>query len=59
MLSVLFTFVIVSCLLSVDKLILELLLIGDPSLVHDIFGTGFSVVLQDKVRLPPSVVVTF
>ena len=57
-LSVLFTFVMVSCLLSADKLILELLLTGDPSFVHDIVGTGFPVALQDKVTLPPSVFVT-
>ena len=31
---------------------------GDPSLVHDIVGTGFPVALQDKVTLPPFVVVT-
>ena len=59
-LSVLLTFVIVSCLLSGDKRTLELLLIGDPSLVHDdIVGAGFPVASQDKVTLPPSVLVTF
>ena len=58
-LSVLFKFIMVSFLLSDDKLILELLLIGDPSLVHDIVGTGFPVVSQDKVTLSPSFVVTF
>ena len=57
-LSFLFTFVIVSLLLSADKLTLELLLIGDPSLVHDIVGTGFPIALQDKVTLPLSVLVT-
>ena len=57
-LSVLLTFLIASCLLSYDKLILELSLIGDPSLVHDIVGTGFPVALQDKVKISPSVVVT-
>ena len=58
-LSVLFTFVIANCLLSSDKLILEFLLIGDPSLVHDIVGTGFPVALQDKATLSFSVIVTF
>ena len=59
-LSVLFTLVIVSCLLCccLDKLILELLFIGDPSFVHDIVGAGFPVALQDKVKISPSVVVT-
>ena len=59
-LSVLLTFVIVSCLLSGDKLNLESLLIADPSLVHDdIVGAGFPEALQDRVTLSPSVVVTF
>ena len=58
-LSVLLTLVIVSFMLSSDKLILELLLIRDSSLVHDIVGPGFPVALQDKVTLSPSVVVIF
>ena len=58
-LSVLFTFVMVSCLLSSDKLILELLLIGDPSLVHDIVGSGCPSTLQVKVTAVPSVGLVF
>ena len=60
-LSVLLTFVIISCLLSSDKLILKLLLAskGDPFLIHNIVGPGFPVALQDKVMLIPSVAVTF
>ena len=57
-LSVLFTFVIVNRFLSSVKLILPLAFRGDPSLVHDIVGAGLPLALQDKVRLPPSVVVT-
>ena len=59
-LSVLFTSVIVNCLLSSEKLILELLVVftGEPSLVHDIVGAGFAVALQDNVTLSPSVVGT-
>ena len=58
-LSVLFTFVIVSCLLSAEKLILELLLIGNPPLIHDIVDAGFPVALPLKVTFSPSVFVIF
>ncbi len=60
-LSVLLTFVIVNCLLSCEKLILDVLLVstGDPFLVHDIVGAGFPVALQDKVTFFPSVAVVF
>jgi len=46
--------------LSSEKLILELIVVftGDPSLVHDIVGTGFPEALQDNVKLSPSVVTT-
>jgi len=44
----------VNCVLFAEKLILEEST-GDPSLVHDIVGTGLPVALQDKVRLSPSV----
>ena len=53
-LSDLFTFVIVNCLLSEDKLILGEFT-ADPPLVHDIDGVGFPVALQDKVTFSPSV----
>ena len=62
-LSVLFTFVIVNCFLSRDKLILVrllfVLLISDPSLVHEIVGTGFPLTLLVKVTLSPSSFVSF
>ena len=58
-LSVLFTFVIVNCFLSSEILILPLVLTGDPSLVHDIVGTGFPSTLQDRVTLSPSILVAF
>ena len=56
-LSTLLTFVIVNCLLSAAKLILELIDVftGYPSLVHNIVGTGFAVASQDNVTLFPSV----
>ena len=57
-LYVLFTFVIVNCFLSGDKLILWLL-IGDPFFVHDNVGAGFPAALQDKVTVSPSVLETF
>ena len=53
-LSDLLTSVIVNFWFSAEKLILGLLLIGDPSLVHEIVGTGFPSALQDKVKLLPS-----
>ena len=57
-LSDLFTFVIVNCLLSEDKLILGEFR-ADPPLVHDIDGVGFPVALQDKITFSPSVGVLF
>ena len=51
--------VMVSCLLSADEMILELLRMRDPSLVHIIIGSGFPIALQYMVRLPPSFVMTF
>ena len=56
--SSLLTFVTVKCDFSADKLILELLVITDPSLVHDIFGTGFPVALQERVAFFPSSALT-
>lgn len=61
-LSVLLTFVIANCFLSTEKFILEelsLVSIGDPSLDHDIDGTGFPMASQVKVTLSPSVFVSF
>ena len=60
-LSALLTLVIVNVLLSAPKLILEspLVLLRDPSLVHDIVGAGSPVALQEKVTLAPSLAVTF
>ena len=60
-LSVLFTFVIVNCFLSAEKLILEelsLVSTGDPLLFHDTVAIGFAVALQDKVTLSPSAFAT-
>ena len=56
--SSLLTFVTVKCLFSADKLILKLLVITDPSLVHDNVGTGFPVALQDRVAFFPSSALT-
>ena len=55
-LSVLLTFVIVNCLLSDDKLIAGLAVVftADPFMVHETFGTGFPIALQDKVAFFPS-----
>ena len=58
-LSVLFTFDMVNSLLCFENLILELLFVGDPSLVHNIIGVGFPVASQNKVKLLPSSFVTF
>ena len=61
-LSVLRTLIIFNCLLSSEIEILELPLVfkGDPSLVHDIVGSGCpSTLLQDKVTLVPSVGLAF
>ena len=58
-LSVLLVFVIVNNLLSCEKLILELLFMGNPSLTQDIDGSGFPVALQDRVIFSPSIGVLF
>ena len=54
-LSFLFTFVIVNCFLSAEKLIL----IESLGTVHDIVGFGFPLALQDKVTLSPSLFVVW
>ena len=51
--------VIANCFLSVEKLILGLSLVSDPSLVHDRAGSGYPVALQCNVTFSPSVFVTF
>lgn len=58
-LSILFTFVTVSCLLSGDKLILGLAVtfFAIQFMVHERLGTGTSVATQEKVTLDPSFVV--
>ena len=56
--SALLTFITIKCLLSADKLIPELLVITDPSLVHDIVGTGFPMALQERVAFFPSSALT-
>ena len=56
--SALLTFITIKCLLSADKLTLELLVITDPSLVHDNVGTGFPVALQERVAFFPSSAMT-
>lgn len=59
-LSILFTFVKVSCLLSGDKLILGLAVtfqFAIPFMVHERLGTGTPVATQEKVTLDPSFVV--
>ena len=58
-LSILFTFVTVSCLLSGDKLILGLAVtfFEIPFMVHERLGTGTPVATQEKVTLDPSFVV--
>ena len=55
------TFVIINSLLSTPKLVLEspLALMINPSLAHNIVGTGFPLALQDKVMFCPLVFVTF
>ena len=60
-LSVLVTLVIVNCLFWNDKLILGLAAAfrGDPSMVHEKFGSGFPLALQDKVAFCPSSTVRF
>ena len=53
----LITFVMVICLLSDDKLILEPAVRTEPFLVHRNVGAGFPVSLQVKVTFSPSVFV--
>ena len=53
-LSVLFTFVRLSCLLSADKLILLSAVTEDPSLVHANVGSAMPFASLEKVRLDPS-----
>ena len=50
--------VIANCFFSSEKPILELLLMSDPSFVHDRVGNGYPVALQCNVTLSPSVFVT-
>ena len=52
-LSVLFTFVMLSCLLSADKLILPLAVTADPSLVQENVGSGMPFASLEKVTLDP------
>ena len=52
-LSVLFTFVRLSCLLSADKLILSLEVTADPSLVQENVGSGTPFASLEKVTLDP------
>ena len=56
-LSLLFTFVMVSCLLNADKLILgfAVVFIADPLLIHDRLGSGLPYASHEKVTLDPSV----
>ena len=56
LLSVLFTFLNVSCLLSGPKLTLGWILMFtvDPSMVQEMVGFGFPVAWQDRVTLSPS-----
>lgn len=52
-LSVLFTFVILSCLLSADKLILSLAVTADPFLVQENVGSGTPFASLENVILDP------
>ena len=52
-LSVLFTFVILSCLLSADKLILSLAVTADPFLVQEYVGSGTPIASPEKVASDP------
>ena len=58
-LSVLLTFVMVNCLFCDDKLILGLAVVftAVPFMVHEKFGSGFPMALQDKVTLFSSLTV--
>ena len=53
-LSVLFTFIMLSSLLSADKLILSLAVMADPSLVQENVGSGMPFASLEKVILTPS-----
>ena len=52
-LSVLFTFVILSCLLTADKLILSLAVTADPFLVQEYVGSGTPIASLEKVACDP------
>ena len=52
-LSVLFKFVMLSSLLSADKLILSLAATTDPSLVQENVGSGMPFASLEKVTLDP------
>ena len=54
-LSVLFTFVRLSCLLSADKLILLSAVIADPSLLQENVGSGMPFASLEKVTLDPCI----
>ena len=54
-LSVLFTFVRLSCLLSAEKLILLSAVIADPSLVQENVGSGMLFASREKVTLDPCI----
>ena len=52
-LSVLFTFVMLSCFLSANKLILSLAVTADPSLVQENVGSGTPFASLEKVTHDP------
>ena len=54
-LSVLFTFVRLSCLLSADKLILLSAVTADPSLLQENVGSGMPFASHEKVTLDPCI----
>ena len=54
-LSVLFTFVMLSCLLSADKLILLSEVTADPSLLQENVGSGMPFASLEKVALDPCI----
>ena len=54
-LSVLFTFVRLSCLLSADKLILLSAVTADPSLLQENVGSGTPFASHEKVTLDPCI----
>jgi len=53
------TLIIVNCLLSDEKIIVEVAFARDPSLIHENVGAGFAVASQVKVTFPPSICVVF